>query len=382
MRRTLACLLFSALLLSCQPQDKPRLRLVVDGQAREAAAGDFIPAHILANAGIAFTPADRVLVNGKPVPLDQPVPAQGHHTLQLRRAVNITLSAPSGQTTLATAALTVGEALREAGVNLYLGDGVEPAAETPLAEGMTIRIMPGRDLTVRAGNAAVQIHASAAAVGKVLAEAGIPLMGLDTSSPSENEALPADGLIRIVRVVESVASAYKVIPYETQLIVAAELQPPAQEVIEPGESGISVQRTRIRYEDGVEVSRTVESESLIRPPQTRVVRSSFWAAKEMYATSYSPCRSGGSGCSYGTSSGMRAGYGVVAVNLDWYRILKGVRVYVPGYGIGVIGDVCPGCVGKPWIDLGYDDGNYVVWSGWVTVYFLPPAPPETPWFLK
>jgi hypothetical protein len=79
---------------------------------------------------------------------------------------------------------------------------------------------------------------------------------------------------------------------------------------------------------------------------------------------------------------MRAGYGVVALNLDWYRALKGVRVFIPGYGIGVIGDVCPGCVGKPWIDLGYDQNNYVGWSSTVTVYFLAPAPLEIPWFLQ
>ena len=377
--RVLALLL---LLAACQPQSALRVHLILDGQIRGLALGDGIPMRMLANAGIAFSPTDRVLVNGYPAPMGSPIQAQGLVTLQLRRAVAVTLIAPNGQITINTAAFTVGEVLREAGVSLFVSDRVEPPVETFVVSGMTVAITPGRELTVRTAGGAVRVRSSATTVGQVLAEAGIPLIGLDSATPSdaEREALPADGQIRIVRVTESIDSAYKVIPYKTELIVTANLQPPAQDVQDPGEVGISLNRTRIRYEDGTEVSRVVESESVIRLPRTRVARSSYWASIQMYATSYHPCETGA--CSYGTSSGMKAGYGVVALNLDWYRALKGVSVYIPGYGAGVVGDVCPGCVGQPWIDLGYDQGNYVGWSSWVTVYFLAPAPPEIPWFLK
>ena len=377
--RVLALLL---LLAACQPQSALRVHLILDGQIRDLALGDGIPMRMLANAGIAFSPTDRVLVNGYPAPMGSPIQVQGLVTLQLRRAVAVTLIAPNGQITINTAAFTVGEVLREAGVSLFVSDRVEPPVETFVVSGMTVAITPGRELTVRTAGGAVRVRSSATTVGQVLAEAGIPLIGLDSATPSdaEREALPADGQIRIVRVTESIDSAYKVIPYKTELIVTANLQPPAQDVQDPGEVGISLNRTRIRYEDGTEVSRVVESESVIRLPRTRVARSSYWASIQMYATSYHPCETGA--CAYGTSSGMKAGYGVVALNLDWYRALKGVSVYIPGYGAGVVGDVCPGCVGQPWIDLGYDQGNYVGWSSWVTVYFLAPAPPEIPWFLK
>ena len=377
--RVLALLL---LLAACQPQSALRVHLILDGQIRDLALGDGIPMRMLANAGIAFSPTDRVLVNGYPAPMDSPIQVQGLVTLQLRRAAPVTLVAPNGQITVNTAAFTVGEALREAGVSLFVSDRVEPPVETFVVSGMTVAITPGRELTVRTAGGAVRVRSSATTVGQVLAEAGIPLIGLDSATPSdaEREALPADGQIRIVRVTESINSAYKVIPYKTELIVTANLQPPAQDVQDPGEVGISLNRTRIRYEDGTEVSRVVESESVIRLPRTRVARSSYWASIQMYATSYHPCETGA--CPYGTSSGRKAGYGVVALNLDWYRALKGVSVYIPGYGAGVVGDVCPGCVGQPWIDLGYDQGNYVGWSSWVTVYFLAPAPPEIPWFLK
>jgi 3D (Asp-Asp-Asp) domain-containing protein len=231
----------------------------------------------------------------------------------------------------------------------------------------------------------MRVRSSAATVGQVLAEAGIPLLGLDSATPSENEALPADGQIRIVRVTESITSAYKVIPNETELIVTTELQPPAQDVLDAGEVGISLNRTRVRYEDGLEVSRVIESESVIRLPRTRVVRSSYWAAKEFYATSYSPCRSSGEPgkCYYGTALGIPVAKGVVGMVREWYLALRGTSVYIPGYGTAIVADTGAGYPdGRPHIDLGYSDSDYVGWSSWVTVYFLAPAPLEIPWFLQ
>ncbi|MBI5936153.1 MAG: DUF348 domain-containing protein [Chloroflexi bacterium] len=371
------------LLAACQPQSASRVTLMVDGQPRAVASGDLVPAHLLAGAGIAFSPTDRVLADGVSVPLDQALSQQAQIVLQLRRAVNVTLIAPNGQITVSTAAFTVGEALQEAGVNLFVSDRVEPDAATPLADGMTVTITPGREVNVQAAGQTVRVRSSAMRVGEVLAEAGIPLMGLDTAHPSENEPLPADGQIRIVRVTESLASVYKVIPYATELIVTAELQPPAQDVLDAGEVGISVSRTRVRYEDGAEIARVVENESVIRLPRTRVARSSFWAAKEMYATSYSPCNSGVDACLYGTSLGIPVAHGVVGMIREWYLALKGAQVYIPGYGYAIVADVGGGFPdGRAWIDLGYSDSDYVGWSSWVTVYFIPPAPPEVPWFLK
>jgi hypothetical protein len=110
----------------------------------------------------------------------------------------------------------------------------------------------------------------------------------------------------------------------------------------------------------------------------------------MYASWYSPCNSGTGGCSYGTASGARAGYGIVAVDYSYYSYLAGMRVYIPGYGVATIGDTGGGPIiesvfGVPryqWIDLGYDDNNIGGLSGWVTVYFLEPAPAEIPYFFQ
>ena len=48
-------------------------------------------------------------------------------------------------------------------------------------------------------------------------------------------------------------------------------------------------------------------------------------------------------------------------------------MYVPGYGFAEAADTGSGVKGR-WIDLGYEDDNWVTWSGNVTVYFLTPVP--------
>lgn len=384
MRRILVSLFLSIFLIASAPQQAPRVRILVDGQVRDIAMSDLIPANMLTAAAISFSPSDRVLVNGISVPLDRPIQSESNFTLQLRRAVPVTVIAPNGQITISTAAFTVGEALREAGVaSLGIHDMVEPPANSLITSGMFINVTPARSMTVTAAGRSVTVYASASTVRAAAAEAGIPLMGLDRSAPGENEAFPGDGQVRIVRVTESTVSAYKAIQNETQLIVTTDIEPPLQDELEPGAIGLSFERTRIRYEDGAEVSRVVESDSVVREPQTRIVRSSYWAAKQMYATSYSPCRSGVDGCISGTSSGMTVQRGVVAMYYEWYLALGGVRVFIPGYGTAVVADVGGGFPDRrPWIDLGFSDSDYEEWSGWVTVYFLAPEPLEIPWFLR
>jgi L-rhamnose isomerase len=112
---------------------------------------------------------------------------------------------------------------------------------------------------------------------------------------------------------------------------------------------------------------------------------------KMYATSYSPCRSGVPGqCFNGTKSGLVLQKGVIAVDPSTYDFLVGQKVYIPGYGNAVVGDIGGGSIiekelGIPrelWIDLGYTDNNYQEAPGWVTVYFLFPAPATIPAFMK
>jgi 3D (Asp-Asp-Asp) domain-containing protein len=221
---------------------------------------------------------------------------------------------------------------------------------------------------------------------------------MDYSIPAEKEPLPSDGPIRVVRVSETVLLGQKPIPFESDVQASAEVPLDQTQIIQPGETGLSVQRIRVRYEDGQEISRLTEDETIVRPPLKRILgygtkveiktavvdgqEIEYWRAVQMYATSYSPCRSGSDRCYPGTASGKSLRKGMVGLRYDWYLAMGGQSLYIPGYGYGTVEDVCGGCVGKPWIDLGFSDNDYEQWSNWVTVYFLTPIPANIPYDLQ
>ncbi len=394
-RLTLIAALF---FLGCQPSS-PRTVSVIDGdQLVTLQTDERVPSAILSEAGITLAPEDRVLVNGIRVSPELPITSYPI-TLQLRRAVPIILSTPQGQRTIQTSAFTVGEALHEAGIQLRARDKISQPIQSPVSSVQApVSMDQSLSLTITSNGKIITTTSSAQTVGAALAEAGIPLVGGDYSIPSENEALPPDGNIKVVRVSEAVLLAQKPIPFSSELIASAEVPLDQTQILQPGETGLTIQRIRVRYEDGVEVTRVTEDESVVRLPKDRVLgygtkieiktavvdgaTIEYWRAVQMYITSYSPCRSGGDRCYTGTSSGATVKKGVVGMRYDWYLAMGGQPLYIPGYGFATVEDVCGGCVGKPWIDVAYSDNDFVPWSSWVTVYFLTPVPANIVYVLE
>ncbi len=386
---------------ACQPAVAATVAVVDGDQLHLVTAADQSISSILAEAGVLLSPADKVLLNGYPAALDSRL-TSADGTLQVRRAIKVSVGEKSFQTTAAT----VGEALAEAGFALHAADSIAPAAGAMLSSPTSVSYTPARELVVQADGHERQVLSAASTVGRALAQAGLPLLGLDFSTPAEDQPLPPDGRIRVVRVSEALMLSEKAIPFQTEVKDAPDVALGQEQILQPGVQGLSVSRIRIRYEDGKEVSRQTEAETVARPPQNRISAQGsklvvktltvdgrqiqYWLQLQMYATVYSPCNSGGNGCSTGTASGLRAGKGVVAVDPGLYAYLNGQRLYIPGYGPAVIGDVGGGYIVEQntgvsryrWIDLGFDDNNIGDMSGWITVYFLAPAPATIPDILK
>jgi uncharacterized protein YabE (DUF348 family) len=390
------------ILFSCQARSPVTIALVDGTQLRVLVTEERVASRILAQAGISMSDTDLLLFDGQPVPHDSSWNVPGSGTLQIRRAADISIN--GGR--LRTTARTVGEALSESGISLHAADNISPPTGSVISGPVVIHYTAARELVITADGKDSRILSTASTVGATLANAGFPLVGLDYSKPGEEEPLPADGHIQVVRVSDSVVFSEKSIPFHSQFKQSADVELGQQQILQPGVPGLAVTRVRIRYEDGREVARHTEAETVIRPPQDRitvqgtkiVVKTSsingvtiqYWLQLQMYATTYSPCESGNGSCSYGTASGMRAGKGVVAVDPGLYAYLNGQRLYIPGYGPAVIGDIGGGYIVEQntgvsryrWIDLGFDDNSVGDITGWVTVYFLAPAPPTIPDILK
>jgi resuscitation-promoting factor RpfB len=355
-----------------------------------------LPSDILAAAGLRLFPADRLWADGMPV--STPLSRLEHvpHRLRLERGQTLTISQPAaGTMVIHSSASTLGEALIDAGCSLREGDSVVPQAQTPLAGLASADYLAARPIHITVDGLKLEAMASGPTVGQALEQAGIPLAGLDRSEPAASEILPSGGEVTVTRVREDVLVEQVPVPPTTKPEYSAELELDTRKVLDPGAYGMQAKRVRVRYEDGVEVSRVAEGEWRAIEPKERVVAYGtkivlrtlsteygpiqYYRTVTVYATSYSPCRSGASRCLYYTSSRMPVQRGVIAVRYAWYLALGfGIPVYIPGYGTATIEDIGGGFPDRYWIDLGYSDEDWVEWGEYTTLYFIAPVPPDVP----
>lgn len=364
--------------------------ITVDGQKKTLETAERRPANLLSLAGIQLYPGDRILFSGAPVSPDESLPDSPSYHLQLHRSVEVELISAGGRRVFTSSSATLAGALWEAGIALYVADRLDPAPETPLNGPITVNLVRAQALEITIGSEVIFTRSSAASVGQALAEAGLAMQGLDYSQPQESEPLPENGQIRVFRVYEQVVIQQEPLPFDNLLQPVADQPIDTMTIIQPGEYGLTAQRLRVRYEDGVEVSRQVEDEWVARDPVARIqgygtqiaVQTmqtadgpiEYWRALEFYATSYSPSRSGTDPevSWYGhVFCGGLMDNGMVGVDLD--HVPCGTRLYIPGYGFAVAMDT--GNIDGAWIDLGYRDEDFEVWHQFVTVYFLTPVPP-------
>ena len=106
----------------------------------------------------------------------------------------------------------------------------------------------------------------------------------------------------------------------------------------------------------------LEAEGLVKAPQGILP---FSKKIRVFSTSYDKnCP----GCNETTATGLKTGYGVVAV--DPKIIPLGTRLYIPGYGIATAGDTGGNIKGAR-VDLGFDDVKSGWWSArFVEIYIL------------
>ncbi len=356
------------------------------------------PRKILEIAGIVLGNRDQLLMSGEKLPEDQLLPYEGEYDLVVRKAVKIDLNDAGEISQIISSAETLSQVLAENGIQIQPGDRISPDPDTIIEGDLPVEIERAREYNIQMKDETIKVRSAAENVAEVLTEAGLALQGLDYSIPQPDAPVPSDGNIRLVRVREEFILSQTNLPFSVEYERSDQVELDKREIIQPGEFGVEVTRTRVTYEDNQEVNRVEETTWVAKEPKdqvtglgTKVVVQTmdtpngpieYWRAVNVYATSYSPCRLGIENyCSSGTSSGLTVQHGVIAVTRAWYNLMVGQRIYVPGYGIGVIGDVGGGVSGKYWIDLAYSDSDYVAWYHNITIYFLTPVPANIPWIL-
>lgn len=365
----------------------PVVGVTANGQTVLVRAPDPAPLAILQALGLSLGPGDMLLADGG----EPPAAGVAPRLLTLQRALAIELvDGGNPPQALRTAERTVGEALWALRTPLYVGDVVDPPLDTPITPALVITVQRSRPVLVQADGQALPARTLAATVGQALGQVGVALVGEDYTLPAEDQPLPADGLITVVRVREETLTDQQLIPFDTVYQALADVELDNVYQVQAGTPGVLRRLTRVRYENGLEVARVVEGEAQVSDPVPQVIgygtqivirtlatpggTIEYWRSYTMYATSYAAKftnRTPGTP-NYGrTASGQILTKGLVAI--DRSMMPFGTRMYVPGYGFAEAADTGGGVRGR-FIDLGFDDFNYESWSKVITVYFLTPAP--------
>jgi len=368
----------------------------------------------LTEAGVRWIPEDRITIGGQVVPPEQPLyvevavsrsgssrggrsdalsQAPAPLQVSVQRAVPIALQ--DGQTpyTFLTTAATLGEALVEKGITLYAADKIQPPLDTPIQPGLHAYIDRSCPVTLLVDGQVRATRTRTKTVADLLKEEGITLGALDYTRPALTEPVVPDLQVAVVRVEERETVEHETIPFEVEYRGNPALEIDQQQVDNVGAPGVFSRSLKVRYENGIEVSRLLAKEWVEKPPQNRIISYgtkiverqlatpggtvTYWRKIRVLVTAYSPatCGKAPDDPTYGiTRTGLRATKGIIAVDPSVIPMMS--RLYVPGYGTGLAADTGSLIKGQH-IDLAYDDNNLVHWWRWVDVYLLSPPPPRS-----
>ncbi|MCY3798283.1 MAG: G5 domain-containing protein [Chloroflexi bacterium] len=362
--------------------------LVINGDERQLQTPLENPWDILFSLGVTVGATDRIWVNGALANLDAlpdwTVPARH---IRIRRAAGLTIIDDGVESSILAKAESVGDALFQAGIRLNIADQVTPELETAPTDQMTIHIKRALPIKLLVDGVKIDARTNAALVGDALAELNAPLFGLDYALPPADSVISENMTIEILRVTEDILTVSEAIDFavSTRLDDALDLDDVA--VVQEGRQGRQETRYRVRYENGVEISREQLESVVVAAPVDKIVAYGsriaqqvvdtpagprhYWRRLCVYATSYKPESNSGN---TRTSTGATLAKGIVAAKphiIPYYT-----QVYVPDYGIGVVRDTGAGPRSTPyWIDLGYSDHDWITWGSYTWVYLLgsPPA---------
>jgi 3D (Asp-Asp-Asp) domain-containing protein len=216
-------------------------------------------------------------------------------------------------------------------------------------------------------------------VAEFLAESGVALRPQDQVSPAPQAALQPDTLVRVVRVDTRIVVTEDRLPFARVARSDPALPRGMTRLVQVGRMGSRVRRIAVTTADGVVVDRQVVSDVMVRSPQDQILhvgtrriiasRGEF-AGREilmMEATAYAPWN--GWGVHGTTATGLKAGFGVVAV--DPSIIPLGSKLFIDGYGPAIAADT-GGAIKGSRIDLCFDTAREAIVFGrrLVRVYIL------------
>jgi len=383
-----------------QAQPAAKGAWVVTPQEVVWVVGAATPAEALQAADVDLGEHAICQVDGEVWQCDRPLPVQDvPPVVQMQKPARARIVIEGEPLIMSTTASTWAAALWEWNITLRVADSFSPSLLAVPSTQKHAVLHQASPFRARLNDKRYTGYSAAFTVGEALAEINLAPQGLETTRPIDYGPFSERRVATLHREWEEVVLRQLPVAFETKTEPLPDEPLDTIRVVQEGQYGLRIQRVRVRYVDGEEASRTIEASWEAVPPKPRIVGYgtkivlqtldtpdgpvTCWRVLQVYATSYSPCRLGVDHCSDITYSGAKLRKGIIAVTRSWYAYMAGQKVYVPGYGYGIIADIGGGIPGRKWIDLGFTDEDYQPWHQWTTLCFVaPPPPPEKiPWIL-
>jgi len=189
--------------------------------------------------------------------------------VNLAKAVKV--SVDGAERTINTTAPTVASLVSELGV--ASASEVSAPKDAQLAvSGSFVSISTPKSVTIVADGKATQTTTTAAAVGNLLADAGIKLGASDRTSQPANAPVVNDMVLKVSRVdATKTADATEAIPFETLTTEDATMLKGEKTVTQAGAAGSISKSFKLVLVDGREASRTLVSQNITLQPVTEKV---------------------------------------------------------------------------------------------------------------
>lgn len=288
----ITALVITALLLTGFAWAHKKVNIVVDGSNIQVSTLQSRPEAVLAQAGVALADKDEYRLSTAKL--------QNGTTIEVFRAVPITLTYQGRDQVIVTGKPTVGELASSLGI---------------LQE--NIRLEPGGETRIQAG---LQIRA--------------------------------------ITLAEKVVERQQEVPFTVVRQPDATMEKGVEEVVEEGQNGSKTVAVKLHFADNNQVAEEMLSETITVQPRPKIISvgtrdtintsrgaQRFRRVEWMEATAYLPTDGSAHGV---TATGIAARHGIVAVDPD--VIPLGTRLYIPGYGLALAADTGGAIVGNT-IDL-------------------------------
>ena len=228
----------------------------------------------LRHAGVQYSEADSIYQDGTLVEANAPIdaspalatsaaelePASGANvTIDVRRAVPLTIVENGQQLQLQSSRATVASALHTAGVRVGPGDAVQPPLASEMTSGLEIHVDHAQPLVVTMPEGKVMLYTLADTVGEALADGVVALPADYRLDPAPETVVGAGLAVHVIGVSAEQVEETERIESHTVYQADADLLYGEQRVVE-GHDGVLHRTYQVDYEDGQQVGRELASE--------------------------------------------------------------------------------------------------------------------------